>query len=410
MRGLALLLCVAAAGCGGPGSEPDAGPPVPWTADVQAAADGGNRFALDLYGQLKGEPGNLFVSPYSVHAALGMTAVGAKGTTRDQMVKVLHLPADPEKALAVGDLGRFYAGGGKKPYELAVANALWGQKGFPWRPEFLATTKDRFAAGFQEADFAADPDGERKRINGWVAGQTRDRIKDLLKEGTVTPATTMVLTNAIYFKGKWAEPFDPKETTDQPFHLAGGKTVPVPLMHFKGACRLGVADAGKWGDDGIQLLELPYKGGDLAMVVILPPKKGGLAEVEKGLTAEELAKWLAGLREAKGHDIYLPRCRLEREQAYSLVKPLQALGMVDAFGPADFGGMATTPPGFITAVEHKAFVDVNEEGTEAAAATAVVIGRSARRPFRADRPFLFLIRDVKHGTILFMGRVTNPKG
>jgi serpin B len=399
-------MTVALAGCGkAAGPTP---PPVEWTPDVQAVADANNRFALDLYGKLREKPGSLFFSPYSVHTALAMAATGAKGNTLDEMVKVLHLPADEGKRLAAGDLGRWYAHP-RPDYELAVANALWGQKGFPWRPEFLAVQKDRFGAGFNEADFVSNPDAERQRINKWVEGQTRDRIKDLLKEPHITVDTRMVLANAIYFKGRWAEEFDKKETRDAPFHLADGKTATVPLMHRKIKCKYGVADPkADWGNQ-VKLAELPYRGDDLSMVLILPPKADGLPAIEKQLTPETLAKWIGAMTPKSDFSVSLPRFTLETEA--DLPGYLKQLGMVDAFDKdrADFSGMS--PEALcVSAVAHKAFVDVNEEGTEAAAATAVMFETVSLPPsFRADRPFLFLIRDVKHGTILFLGRYVGPK-
>ena len=403
-----VLVTLALTGCGKAAEPAPTPPPVEWTPDVQAVADANNRFAFDLYGKLREKPGNLFFSPFSVHTALAMTATGAKGNTLDEMVKVLHLPGDEAKRLASGDLGRWY-GHPRKDYELSVANALWGQKGFPWRPEFLAVQKDRFGAGFNEADFPSNPDAERERINKWVEGQTRDRIKDLLKEPHITPLTRMVLTNAIYFKGRWATEFDKKETRDAPFQLADGKTATVPMMHRKVKCGYGVADPKARWSDQVQLAELPYRGDDLSMVVILPPKATGLPEVEKQLTTETLAKWLAAMTPQSDFSVSLPRFKLETEA--DLPEYLMALGMVDAFKDrvADFRGMSDERL-FVSAVAHKAFVDVNEEGTEAAAATAVVVELTSLPPsFRADRPFLFLIRDVKHGTILFLGRYMGPK-
>jgi serpin B len=403
MRLLGVLLLVGLAGCNRAGAdgEPDAPPPVEWSADMGAVADGSNRFALDLYAKLRDEKGNVFFSPYSVHTALSMTATGARGNTRDEMVRVLHLPADEAKALASGDLGRFY-GNPRKDYEFAVANALWGQKDYPWRPEFLTLQKDRFGAGFNEADFRSNHEAERQRINRWVEEKTRDRIKELLLPDQITSQTTMVLANAIYFKGQWVTQFDPEKTHDAQFHLLDGTTVPVPMMSGEPKCRFGYVP-GAW------VLELPYRGDELAMMVILPEKWNGLPDVEKQLTPDTLTKWVAALRDRPTHPVQLPRFRVECR--YDLPPQLKALGMVDAFDPAaaDFTGMATSPPGWISAVAHKAFVDVNEEGTEAAAATAVVMTLSEPVPFVADHPFLFLIRDPKHGTILFMGRVTNPK-
>ncbi|HET6575865.1 MAG TPA: serpin family protein, partial [Fimbriiglobus sp.] len=273
MRAAVTVSLIALAGCRGATTPTVAPPPPPsWSPAMQAIADGSNQFALDLYGHLRGKPGNLFFSPYSVHAALAMTADGAAGTTRDQMTSVLHLPAGHDRTLVAGDLGWFYSAG-DTPYELAVANALWGQKGFPWRAEFLARQKEHFGAGLHEADFKKDPEAERARINRWVEEQTKDRIKDLLQPGIVTPQTTMVLTNAIYFKGRWAEQFDKAQTRDGAFHLADGKTVTVPLMHHSGTYRYGNVG-------GTQVLEMPYQGGDLSMVVVLPEKPDGLPALE----------------------------------------------------------------------------------------------------------------------------------
>jgi serpin B len=380
-------------------------PPAPWSADVQAVADANHRFAFDLYARLRAEPGNLFLSPYSVHAALAMTADGANGATRDQMTKVLHLPADRDKGLAAGDLGRFYTRPGR-PYELALANALWGQQGFPWRPEFLARLKARFGAGLGEADFAANPDAARQRINAWASDRTRGKVPAVLGPGDVTPLTRMVLANAIYFKSDWQWKFHKSATADAPFLLADGGRTTAPLMHQEAEFRY--ADG-----DGFQVLEMPYKGGDLAMVVVLPAKPDGLPAVEQRVTPEALAKWRAAGRDRPVR-VWLPRFRVEA--GFSLGDVLGDLGMTAAFDPqaADFSGLVRERV-FLARVVHRAFVDVNEEGTEAAAVTGIGGNLPAPVPpppvdFRADRPFLFLIRDVKHGTILFLGRVVNPKG
>jgi serpin B len=392
----------------------DLPPPPPWTDDMQAVADGNNRFALDLYAKLREqEAGNIFFSPYSAHTALAMTATGARGTTRDEMVKVLHLAADAQKALAAGDLGQFYAHP-RRDYELAVANAIWGQRGFPWRAEFLEVQKTRFGAGFHEADFATDPDGERQRINTWVEGQTRDRIKDLIREGLITRWHRMVLANALYFKGEWQEKFDPKGMRPLPFTLADGTKTPVPMMRRKGGFRRYVeaGQPGRWEPE-FQVGELPYKGGELSMVVLLPGKHDGLPALEAKLSADALAGWLAQAQDANDIDLFLPKFRLETD-AMLLMEPLKQLGMRAAFDPdaADFTGLHTGGEQlYVSFVVQKAFVDVSEEGTEAAAATAVGITKvsaTLQPHFRVDRPFLFLIRDTKHGTILFMGRVQKP--
>ncbi|MBN9520769.1 serpin family protein [bacterium] len=419
MRRLVLSLVpsvlIGLAGCqmGSPAGNPvpPGPPPVEWSAEMQAVADGNNWFALDLYAKLRGMKGNLFFSPYSAHTALAMTAAGAKGATRDQTVTVLHLPAEEQKAGASGDLGRFYAHP-REDYELSVANALWGQKGYPWRPEFLDLQRTRFGAGFREADFATDPEAERKRINGWVEEQTRDRIKELLRERLITNRHRMVLVNAVYFKGAWKDQFDPKQTRPLPFTQADGTKTPVPMMHREGGFRHYVEPRtdGKWGAE-FQVAELPYKGGELSMVVLLPGTHDGLPALEAKLTADALAGWLAKAKDAGEADLDLPKFRIETD-AMMLKDPLQQLGMVAAFDPfaADFTGLHTGGEQlFVDFVVQKAFVDVNEEGTEAAAATAVgVRGDSARRGFQADHPFLFLIRDTQRGTILFLGRVEKP--
>ena len=394
-------LLVGLAGCGSNPAPADPGPPpVEWSADMQAVADGQNRFALDLYTKLAADKAsagkNVFFSPYSVHTALAMTASGAKGNTRDEMLKVLHLP--DATVLASGDIGRYY-GHPRKDFELSVANALWGRKGFPWRAEWLKEQNERFGAGFHEADFATQADAERQRINRWVEEQTREKIKELLQQGQIGPKTTIVLTNAIYFKGNWAEEFDPKKTRNVPFTCDDGTKVDVPMMNAELKCRLASVD-------GVRMAELPYRGDELAMLVALPKESEKLADLEKALTPEQFAKWVAGLHEANEFPVSIPKFKIETR--YELPEHLQALGMKAAFGGADFTGMATSPPGWITSVTHKALVEVNEEGTEAAAATAVVIGESARMPFTANRPFLFFIRDVNRGTILFMGRVAKP--
>ena len=407
MRWCLFLLATGLVGCGTGGSEsvPDPGPPpLEWSADMQSIADASNRFAFDLYGKLREEEkGNIFFSPYSVHTALGMTEPGARGATREQMVSVLHLPADEQKRLASGDLGRYYSHP-RAGVSLAVANAVWGQKGFPWRPEFLAIQRDRFGAGFHEADFIANPDTERHRINKWVEQQTKDKVKDLLKPEHISTLTRMVLANAIHFKGKWAPQFKPEKTRDAPFHLADGSRVTAPMMYEEVKCRMSYVPK-----LDVRILELPYSGGEMSMVVLLPKLPDGLPEIERQLSPETLAKWLAGTVEVKGCGVSMPKFRFEC--SYDLPEHLEALGMVDAFvpGTADFSGMASSGPLYISAVAHKAFIEVNEEGTEAAAATAVVMADSGAPRFYIDHPFLLLIRDTKHGTILFMGRVMNPK-
>jgi len=376
--------------------------PVTWSEGTQAVADGAGRFAIAHYLRLADGADDLVFSPFSIHAALAMTACGARGATLEQLRSALHLP-EADRLGDVGDLARFYASGARAS-ELAVAGALWGQSGLAWQPDFLALLARRFSAGFQEAAFAADPDGARERVNAWVADHTRSRIPALLAPGTIDPTTRIVLASAVSFKGRWAEQFDPARTTPEPFHRADGTSVTLPLMRRKGRER-------HLAGDGFQLLVLPYLGRDLEMVVVLPAAPDGLAALEARLSPEALAEW-TGRAEPVEVEIFLPRFRIERKAGTMMNASLGALGIRDLFDrdACDLSGMTAAEKLVVSAVVHQAFVEVNEEGTEAAAATAVIGNAPSPPPpkpleFRADRPFLFLIRDAAHGTILFMGRL-----
>jgi serpin B len=447
LYGAALLLI--ASGCGAaskPGTQapprpdnPASAPPasVPTApapaADLAKVAQGGNRFACELYAKLAAEKQgeNLCFSPYSISTALTMTWAGARGQTAAEMEAVLRLPTrelaehlapaqpggvapwrkipgwPPQRlhAAMAALTGGLNAAGKDGGVQLSIANALWGQKGHPFLAEFLALNKASYGAGLETVDFAGDTETARKTINAWVEKQTQEKVKDLLRPGVLGELTRLVLTNAIYFKGQWQEPFDPAKTEDRPFKLGGGRSVLAPTMklhtHFEYA----------QGDD-FQAVELPYRGGRLVMLVLLPDRDDGLSELEKRLTAE----MLAGLKLARTDPVVqLPRFALTCD--FRLDAQLKALGMIDAFAPgkADFSGIdGVKPPSadplFIAAALHKAFVEVNEKGTEAAAATAILEAGNGHAPpaFTADHPFLFLIRDRETGAILFLGRVTNP--
>jgi serpin B len=368
--------------------------------------EGNNRFAFDLYGRLRHRPGNLFFSPHSLSTTLAMTYAGARGETAQQMAATLHFslpPADLHPAFAA--LDRQLNDGKGRRYKLAVANALWGQEGEPFLPDFLRLLAENYGAGLRRVDFLSVAQA-RRTINSWVEEQTGGKIKDLLQPPVPGPDTSLVLTNAIYFKGDWTSPFPKGATKDEMFTVTEDKGVPVPMMHRTG--RLGYLDGGDF-----QALELPYAGDDLAMIVLLPKKADGLAEFEQSLTTERLSAWLARLRPHRV-DVALPRFKVESR--FELEKVLPEMGMPLALTPsADFSGMNGKRDLFISAVIHKAFADVNEEGTEAAAATAVVITRAmaaAPEPavvFRADHPFAFLIRHNRSGSLLFLGRVVNPR-
>jgi len=411
--GMAMVLALASGAWGGekkPTAPPSRRAGTAQAEDAAKVAEGCNRFAFDLYARLKGAEGNLFLSPYSISTALAMTSAGARGRTADQMVDVLRFPKDlcahPASlhAACAGLQNDLNAAGAKGAFDLVVANRLWGQKGYEFLPDFLALVEKNYGAGLEQVDFVADTEGSRKTINAWVERETRDKIKDLLKPGVLDAMTRLVLTNAIYFKGKWASEFDKKLTRDEDFFVTPEKKVTAPLM--RQTAEFGYFDGGE-----MHALELAYQGDRLAMVVLLPKSKDGIEGLEAALTPNMLEGTCAGLRRREVR-VALPRFKTTAE--FSLKDPLVAMGMADAFDPAkaDFSGMSGKKDLFISAVVHKAFVDVNEEGTEAAAATAVVARMTAvAEPppvFRADHPFLFLIRDTKTGAILFFGRILDP--
>ncbi|NQT51969.1 serpin family protein [bacterium] len=380
----------------------------PPAADVKGVVAGNNAFALDLYAKLSQEKGNLFFSPYSISTALAMTYAGARGNTETQMATALHfgLGQEPLHA-AFHNLLEATRGGDKRGYQLSVANALWGQQGYGFLDQFLKVTQAHYGAGLRQVDFRGATEAARQRINLWVEKQTNGKIKDLIQPGILDELTRLVLTNAIYFKGDWASQFKKAATRDAPFTLAGGKTTTAPLMYQRQ--KFGYAES-----RDAQALEMPYVGEDLSMIVLLPRKADGLAALEASLSADTLNGWLGRMRHPRTVRVYLPRFKMT--SAFRLGQQLKVMGMPDAFNArkADFSGMDGREDHlYIAAVIHKAFVEVNEEGTEAAAATAVVMkARSARIPrdpvFRADRPFLFLIRHKPTGSILFMGRVADP--
>ena len=428
---LCLMTCLCLAGCGESGSGGTGNLPGGSTppadrlegGDWEAIVTSSNNFANVLYGKLAEEEGNLFLSPSSIHAALAMTYAGARGDTASAMHRTLMLPGvgrpsspgqDGIRPRSLGPLPLQLSVPGAyaallerlkpgKGYQLHVANALWGQKGYSWLTPFLDMTRANYGAGLREVDFVGETEAARQTINNWVEQQTKDKIKELLVRGILTPLTTLVLTNAIYFKGDWASQFREQNTRNAPFKLSTENSVDVPMMNQ-------TAEFGYTETDLAQVLRLPYVGDDLSMVIFLPKKVDGLAEVEKWLSSGGYRAALGKLRNVEVI-VSVPKFKMTSE--FGLNEVLSSLGMEVAFtGAADFSGMNGRRDLFISAVVHKAFVDVNEKGTEAAAATAVVMSRQGppRRPpvFRADHPFVFMIRHEKTGVILFMGRVADP--
>jgi len=374
------------------------------TNDSNALVEGNTAFAFDLYRKLKGTEGNLFFSPYSISTCLAMTQAGARGETEKQLARVVHFGSDQAKLhAAFGELqAQLNAAQEKKEVELNNANGLWTEKDRPLLPDFLDIAKTRYDARVEQADFKTAAEAVRKEINDWVSGKTAGKITDLLQPGVLKPLTRLVLVNAIYFKAKWATQFNPGKTSTAPFSVTGDQKVQVPVMNNTASFRIAQTE-------GLQILELPYLGGELSMVVLLPGEIDGIKALEDSLNEQNLKMWLGRLA-ARQVTVSLPKFNMIGQ--FDLGKTLMAMGVTDLFSAqADLSGIDGARELFVSAVVHKAYVDVNEQGTEAAAATSVVMGRSAFRPgtvFRADHPFLFLIRDMKSGSILFMGRVVNP--
>jgi serpin B len=373
---------------------------------VKSVAESNNRFALDLYAELAGgDPArNLFFSPSSISTALAMTLTGARGTTAEEMRQTLRFTLE-DAALhgAMADLTARLGSTGEG-MELSIANALWGQRGFEFLPEFLELNREHYGAGLRLVDFVGATEPARQEINGWVAEETRDKIPELIPPGLLDAATRLVLTNAIYFKGTWKLQFDPELTRDMPFLVSADREVTVPMMSMRSP------EFPYFEGNGVQALELPYVGERTSMVLLLPDETTGLDAFESKLDAESLESMLGEMRSRELQSVQLPRFTMTRK--FRLEETLGRMGMPAAFGAgADFSGMTGRRDLFISNVVHEAFVQVNEEGTEAAAATGVVMKRTAYVPkpvFRADRPFIFLIRDDDTGAILFMGRVVDP--
>jgi serine protease inhibitor len=370
---------------------------------IAAVVSANNQTAFDLYAQLqKSQQGNIFYSPYSISTALAMVYEGARGATASEMQKALHFP---NRSVLEPNCAAIHAGLNNEnaSYRLETGNAMWIQKGFPVLATYKSALQRYFAAKASNLDFRADPEKARTTINKYIAAQTAGKIQNLIPAGYVRQLTVLVLTNAIYFKGEWRWQFDRKKTQPGVFTISPGKTVKTAMMHMGKTSRLRYADL-----DGMQMLELPYKGGRLSMVVLLPHKN--LQSVASALTAPRLQADLARMRSTQLSEISIPKFELTIR--YDLKSTLEAMGMRVAFSDsADLSGIDGKPDLYVRFVVHKAYVKVDEHGTEAAGATAVGIEPTAAHPplvFRADHPFIFLIRDRKTGNILFLGRVVDP--
>jgi len=380
--------------------------------DLVALVDGNSAFAFDLYRALQETDGNLFYSPYSISQALAMTYAGAHGETEQQMAETLRFalsqdnlhPAFNGLDIELSKRGEGAEGKDEEGFRLHIVNAIWGQKDFSFLAEFLDVLAENYGAGLRVLDFVNAPEESRITINDWVSEQTEDRIEDLIPKGAIDDLTRLVLTNAIYFNAAWQFPFDEDATADGPFYLLDGGEVVVPMMTQTES--FGYADG-----EGYQAVELPYDGRELSMVIILP----GDGQFETFESAMDYQMIKGIISDLENQQVNLTMPKFEFESEFSLKKVLTAMGMPVAFSPdADFSGMTGKRDLFIDSVLHKAFVSVDEAGTEAAAATAVIMTLTAvpAPPVEVtvERPFIFLIRDIETGAILFIGRVMNPAG
>jgi serpin B len=368
---------------------------------------GMNAFTTDAYKQLAGGDANLILSPFNIATALSMASAGARGQTAKEIQAVLHLHYDPTYDSALGvllaDLTKAGNTGGN---ELHTANGLWVQKGFAIQPAFENTLTNNYRAALTALDFIANPEAARSQINRWTEEQTKDKIKNLFPAGSFDARTRLVLTSAIYFYGKWQDPFVTSRTQPAPFTLPTGTTTEANFMNQ--TAHFGYADT-----SSAEVLEMRHAGTGLAFDVLLPKTLTGLPDLEKSLTLENLTGWLGNLT-TRNVQLSLPKFRAESE--FSLRKALSTMGMPTAFtDKADFSGIDPKRGLAISEVVHKAFVDVSEQGTEAAVATGITMRATAMRMpeqtvvFRADHPFIFLIRDTRTGVILFIGHLKNPR-
>ncbi|KAJ7420472.1 Leukocyte elastase inhibitor [Willisornis vidua] len=373
--------------------------------------DANSRFALDLFRRFNeaNPTGNVFFSPVSVSAAMAMVVLGAKGNTEAQVLKTLHFDKVEDihsrfQTLTM-DINRSNA-----PYLLRLASRLFGEKSYSFLPDFLTNTRKLYGADLATVDFLQAYNEARKEINQWVEEKTEGKIPDLLSEGSVDSSTRLVLVNAIYFKGDWAEKFEEVDTTEMPFRSSKNERKTVKMMYQKKKFNFGYIP-----EEKIRVLELPYKGRELSMIILLPDDieddSTGLQKLEKQLTLEKLQEWTCPDRlYATDVNVRLPKFKLE--ESYDLKPHLAAMGLLDVFdsGKADLSGMSGARDLFLSQVVHKAFVEVNEEGTEAAAATAgiAMLCMVIEEDFNADHPFLFFIRHNPTQTILFLGRYASP--
>ncbi len=374
--------------------------------NLRKMVEGNNRFALELYREIGiARKDNLFFSPFSISSALAMAYAGARGKTEREMREILHFSLPKEKLHpAFGHLLEELQKGVKRGYVLKIASSLWVQKGYSILERFLSTVKRYYGGRFFETDFASWPEAARAKINRWIEENTGGRIKELLKPGTIRRETRLLLANAIYFKGNWASKFKKEDTSPSFFFSPKGK-VKVKMMRQSGSFNYFELQG------QLQVLELPYAGGEFSMVILLPAQRDGVYTLGEKLNLKNLEFWLSSMQRTRVR-VYLPRFRFTSE--HELSETLKTLGMKTAFTKsADFSGITGKRDLFISEVVHQAYLEVNEEGTEAAASTGAVMGITSLPPvpyvvFKADHPFIFVLLHKPTGLILFMGRLTNP--
>ncbi len=379
--------------------------------DLTALVDGNDEFGISLYKSLSKENTNIIFSPYSISVALAMAQAGARNQTLAQMNEVLHFTLLGEtlhqtfNALQIILNSREQNNVNKteKDFELDIVNAIWGEKTYTFMPEYLDLLSENYGAGIRLMDFINNTDGSRKEINQWVSDETEQKIKDLLAEGTITPQTRLVLTNAIYFKAEWMNQFEKDRTKPDNFTLLDGNVIQVSMMNQSG-------NFPYLQGDGFQAVSLPYKGDKLSMLVLLPDQ-GNFDQIRIELSADQFSSIVNNLQNTEV-DLSMPKFTVE--SSFGLKDTLSEMGMPDAFEPgiADLSGMDGTKDLYISAVEHKAFIDVDENGTEAAAATSIIVGLTSMpvevNKLKIDRPFIYFILDNESGSILFMGQMLDP--
>jgi serpin B len=371
--------------------------------DTAEVIEGNNQLAFDFYSKVIKDDGNIFYSPWSISTAFALVYEGAREKTSEEIQSLFGFPSDDDKrrssfAGIQDDLNSQQAN-----YTLTTANALWIDEGFKLSDSYVDVARQYYDSEISTVDFPTEE--SRLQINEWVESKTNEKIKDVIPQGILTALTRLVITNAIYFKGTWVTQFDERNTVEEDFRIDADNTVKVPMM------KLGETYFKYAETDSIKIIDLPYHGEKLSMLVLLPKNDTGMQSLEESLTLENLDTWRSSLRN-QSVTVHIPKFKLET--SYALNDMLREMGMPSAFTPddADLSGINGVKGLFIQSALHKAFVEVNEEGTEAAAATVIVIGPTSEQPqpplFRADHPFIFIIQDSETGNILFMGRITNP--